>query len=85
MERQNKLVFNGVSAQQFAALAVKARGAGIALESNTGRAMKFGAEVAWNYQPEGGQLTLECLQTPFFLSPEAVLAELEAMVRASLA
>jgi hypothetical protein len=84
MVEKNTLIFEGVTAAQFAVLAAKAQAAGIAFEGNRGRAMKFGAEVAWDYQPETGQLTLQCLQAPFFLSPQAVLAQIDAMVRESM-
>ncbi len=84
MGSNHALVYSGVTPQQFAALAAKAQAAGIAFAGNQGKAMKFGAEVAWNYQPETGQLTLECLQAPFFLSPQAVLAQIDSMVRESM-
>ena len=77
-------VFKGVTPEQDARLQVKAQAAGIDLSGNSGSATKFGVEVAWNYSPEKKELTLHCLNTPFFLKPEDVDAKINALVKESL-
>jgi hypothetical protein len=83
MAENNALHYENVTPEQFVRLAALARENGIALEANQGSAEKLGAEVAWDFQPATGQLTLECRRAPFFFPPEAVLAQIDAMVRKS--
>ena len=85
MSQNTPQVFKNITPEHFARLQEKARGAGIALDGNTGQASKFGVEVAWNYVPESQELTLHCLETPFFVKPEDVAARLDALVRQSQA
>ena len=77
-------VFTGVTPEQFARLVVKARGAGIDLDGNSGTASKFGVEVAWNYEPDKQQLTIQCVKTPIFLNAADVDARIQSLVRESL-
>jgi hypothetical protein len=55
MELQMKmnlpLVFAGITTDQFAQLAAKARANGIDINGNTGYASQFGVEVSWDYVP----------------------------------
>lgn len=77
-------VFTGVTPEQYARLVEKARGAGIELYGNTGTASKFGVEIAWNYVPATQELTLQCLNTPFFMNAADVDARIQKLVRESL-
>jgi hypothetical protein len=63
----------------------KAQANGINLSGNSGTASKFGVEVAWNYEQTAQKLTFQCLSTPFFMRPEDLCAQIEAMVKGSLA
>ena len=78
-------VFTGITLDGYARLADKARGAGIDINGNSGRASKFGVEVAWNYSPEAQELTLQCLRAPFFMSPADVDKRMQTLVKQSLA
>lgn len=78
-------VFAPVTPEQFAMLTAKARAAGISISGNSGIASELGVEVAWNYIPDMQELTLQCLDTPFFMSSDAVNAKLRALVQESLA
>jgi hypothetical protein len=77
-------VFNGITPQQFAKLVEKAKASGIDLAGNSGKASKFGVEIAWNYAADKQELTLHCLHTPFFVKPEEVQAKIQALVNESL-
>ena len=78
-------VFNGITPDQYAKLAEKARGAGIELNGNSGTASKFGVEVTWNYSPTDQVLSLQCLKAPFFMSRADVDARIQKLVHDSLA
>jgi len=78
-------VFNGVTRDQYAKLAEKARGAGIELNGNNGTASKFGVEVTWNYSPADQVLTMQCLKAPFFMSRADVDGRIQKLVHESLA
>jgi hypothetical protein len=41
-------------------------------------------EVRWDYSPEAGELTIECLSTPFFISTDTVYAKIKAIVQESV-
>ncbi len=74
-------VFSSITPTHFATLTQKANAAGIGLNGNSGTASKFGVEVSWNYSPDACQLTIQCLNTPFFASPETVYAKIKAMIQ----
>ena len=84
MAQSEPQVFMGVSSEQFARLSVKAQAAGIGLNGNSGTTSKFGVEVEWNYSPETQELTIECLNAPFFVKPEDVDAKIRELVNESL-
>jgi hypothetical protein len=37
-------------------------------------------EISWRYSPEAQELTLQCLNTPFFINPEDVDAKIRSLV-----
>lgn len=78
-------MFRGVSPDKYARLVENAKGAGIEMHGNSGSAVKFGVEVAWNYSPMTQELTLQCLRTPSFLSPADVDAKIQSLVKQALA
>jgi hypothetical protein len=78
-------VFKGITPDQYAKLAEKARAAGIELSGNSGTASKFGVEVTWNYLPADQVLTIQCLKAPFFMSTADVDARIQKLVQDSLA
>jgi hypothetical protein len=77
-------VFSGLTPAQFATLTEKAKAAGVAMNGNNGRASRMGVEVEWNYSEEKRELTLTCLQTPFFVSAHDVDTKLHALVNETL-
>ena len=85
MSASAPLVFSGITPEQYNRLTAKAHAAGIELAGSSGTAEKFGVEVAWDYAPETGQLTLQCLRTPFFISTGEVHAKLQSLVQETLA
>ena len=78
-------VFSGITPAQYAILVDKASAAGLDLSGHSGTASKYGVEVAWNYAPELGELSIQCLKTPFFMSPEAVNAKVKSLVDGAVA
>jgi len=78
------LVFPGISTAQYATLIKKANAAGFGLSGNSGTASQYGVEVRWDYSPEAGELTIECLSTPFFISTDTVYAKIKAIVQESV-
>ena len=80
MSPSTPLVFNGVTPQQYACLAQKATANGIAISGDSGTASKFGVEVSWNYVPAAQQLTIQVLQTPFFVSADDVNSKIQSIV-----
>jgi hypothetical protein len=77
--------FKGIAPDQYARLIEKAKGAGIAMEGNSGTASKFGVEMQWNYAPETQELTLQCLKHPFFVKAEDVDGKIRDLVHQTLA
>ena len=78
-------VFTGITPDQYAKLADKARATGIELNGNSGTASKFGVEVTWNYSPADQVLTIQCLKAPFFMSTADVDTRIQNLVHESLA
>ena len=54
------------------------------MNGNNGRATRMGVVVEWNYSEERQELTLTCLQTPFFVRANDVNAKLQALVNETL-
>jgi hypothetical protein len=77
--------FSGITPHQFSVLQQKAAANGLDLSSYSGTASMFGVEVAWHYAPETGELSIQCLNAPFFISPEAVNAKIKALVGETVA
>jgi hypothetical protein len=73
-------VFSNISPEQYATLVQKASAAGIEMSGKSGTATQFGVEVGWNYSPEKRELSIQCLNTPFFIKPEAVDAKIKGLV-----
>ena len=73
-------VFSNISSEQYATLVQKASAAGIEMKGNSGSATQFGVEVGWNYSAEKRELSIQCLNTPFFIKPEAVDAKIKGLV-----
>ena len=78
-------VFNNVTPAQFAALTEKAHSAGISISGNSGSATKMGVEVSWDYSPETGRLTLQCLKAPFFVKVDDINSRIHTLVTQTLA
>jgi hypothetical protein len=77
--------FSGITPAQFSVLQQKAAANGIDLNSYSGTTSNFGVEVAWNYSPETGELSMQCMTAPFFMSPDAVNAKIKTLVEETLA
>lgn len=77
-------VFSNISPERYATLVQKAKAAGIDMSGNSGSASKFGIEVSWSYMPDKQELTLQCLDTPFFMSADDINARIQALVKSSL-
>jgi hypothetical protein len=77
-------IFKGITPEQYAKLAARAQAAGIPLSGNSGTATKFGVEVSWSYSPEAQELTIQVLQTPFFLNAADVDAKIRSLVEQNL-
>jgi hypothetical protein len=73
-------VFSNINPEKYAALTQKANAAGINMSGNSGTASKFGVEVSWSYSSQACELTIQCLNTPFFMSPATVNAKIKALV-----
>jgi hypothetical protein len=69
-----------VTPERYEMLAERARAAGIPLEGDSGSATMFGIEVSWNYSPETHELTIQILQTPFFVKQDQVEAKIRRLV-----
>lgn len=78
-------IFKNVTPDRYTLLVEKAKGAGIDLNGHSGKASKFGVEVAWNYAPEAQELTLHCVKAPFFMSTADVNAKIRNLVGEALA
>jgi len=78
-------VFQGITPEQYAHLVAKAKASGFDLNGNSGTASKFGASIAWNYNPTAQELTLQCLKAPFFMSSNDINARLQSLVKENLA
>jgi hypothetical protein len=73
-------VFSNIKPEKYAALVQRANAAGINMTGNSGTASQFGVEVSWSYSPEACELTIQCLNTAFFVSPETVNAKIKKLV-----
>lgn len=83
MAETEPLEFSGVTAAQYARLIDRAKAAGIEISGNSGTAQKFGATIAYHYEPEAQHLRLECTKTPFFMKTSDVYARLRLLVNES--
>jgi hypothetical protein len=83
MAQNSPKTFSGMTPEQYAKLAEKARANGIDMSGNRGTASKYGVEMQWDYSPETQQLTLQCLRTPMFVSAATVYAKLQSLVEQS--
>jgi hypothetical protein len=73
-------IFQNITPEQYASLIQKAGASGIGITGNSGTAAQFGVEVTWDYVPEACLLTIQCLKTPFFLSPATIDAQIRTIV-----
>jgi hypothetical protein len=78
-------VFSNITPGKYATLTQKANAAGINMSGNSGTASQFGVEVSWSYSAEACELTIQCLNTPFFVSPATVNARIKALVEQTAA
>jgi len=85
MPSAEPLVFSSITPQQFAQLTQKATAAGINMNGDSGTASSFGVEVSWNYSASAQQLTIQCLSTPFFMTPETVNSQIQKLVKETVA
>ena len=85
MPSAEPLVFSSITPQQFAQLTQKATAAGINMNGDSGTASSFGIEVSWIYSAPAQQLTLQVLNTPFFMGPEAVNERIKQLVKETVA
>jgi hypothetical protein len=85
MEKQQPQIFSGITPEQFEKLTAKAQAAGIGLTGSSGTSSKFGVEIGWSYSAATRQLTVQCLNTPFFVKPEDVCAKIDALVKETCA
>lgn len=65
-------VFSGVGSAQFARVIEKARVQGIDIPGNTGSASSNGVTIAWSYDADSGNLTVQCTDAPFFIGCDAI-------------
>jgi hypothetical protein len=75
------LVFANVTPEQYARLTQKATAAGINMSGESGTTSSFGVELSWNYNAAAQQLNIQCLKTPFFMTPEEVNAKIQKLVK----
>jgi len=55
------------------------------MSGDSGTASSFGIEVSWIYSAPAQQLTLQVLNTPFFMGPEAVNERIKQLVKETVA
>jgi hypothetical protein len=72
--------FSGISPAKFACLVANAAKQGIKIDGNHGSASKSGITIAWNYDSEGGDLTIQCTETPFYLGCDQVNSIIQELV-----
>lgn len=82
-------VWKNVTPAQYEALAAEARAKGIPIVGNSGQAQKVGIAVMWSYVPNeitpDGELTIQVMKTPFFISEKTVAKDIAALVEQVLA
>jgi hypothetical protein len=81
----SSLVFNGLTENQFNALMTEAHNQGLAISGYAGSTETHGVEVGWLYDSLKQVLTLNILNTPFFISEETVSNKLDKLVQGVLA
>lgn len=67
-----------INPAQYVALVVKAQAAGIPIVGDSGTASKFGVQVQWHYIDP--TLTIQVMNTPFFISAETVEGKISALI-----
>ena len=80
MAEAEPLVIEGVTTSQYAQMVERAKAAGIAITGNSGTAQKYGAAIAYEYQPDTQVLRLECTKVPFFLTKNEVYGRLRTLM-----
>ena len=62
-----KQIFDHINQDHFASILQKAVEVGLPLTGNAGQASKSGFTVAWQYDPVGQVLEIQCLDAPFLV------------------
>ena len=68
---------------RFDALAERGRASGIAINGNSGSAVKDGITVRWLYDADAETLELQCMDLPFFIPCAVVMAKIRELVDGS--
>ena len=69
-------VFTGITPDKFISLVAKVgKDTGVAISGNSGEAKSDDEkwEFSWNYVPEIGNLTIQCLKKPFYIPASSVI------------
>ena len=73
--------FTSVTEEKFAALEQKAATAvGIAISGNEGEGEQHGIKIAWAYDPHTMQLTIQCVDHPWFVSESLIQSKITGLV-----
>ena len=72
--------FSGISPARFTCLIARAAEQGINIVGNHGSASKGGITIAWNYDPATGNLTIQCMDSPFYVGCDQVNASIHELV-----
>ena len=75
-----KQIFDQITQNQFASILQKAAEAGLPLAGNAGQASKSGFTVAWQYDPVGQVLEIQCLDAPFLVPCSMINGKIHDLV-----
>ena len=80
----SRLTFRGITNAVFARLRKKAKKNGIHVVRAAGEAIKDGVRIQWKYDPDAGQLEVECVKAPFWIDAALINKKLSYEIEATL-
>jgi len=76
----NVQTFSGITLEHFACLIQRAQSSGINIFGYSGTASRSGITIAWDYDPAGQRLTVQCTDKPGFLGCGVITSQIRDLI-----
>jgi hypothetical protein len=78
------LSYNGVSPEAWQTIQNATSQYGISVETDSGTAAKEGFTITWNYERQAGNLSIQCINSPWFINCSTINSHINDAVEACL-